>query len=347
MGDIYTTFSNCIISKGSKRSIISDIQCKNYFFIPNSIADTLRKKGFKKDEITNCYGESAFRFLIENAIIFNCESNNLNLFPSFNLTYESPNVIENAIIDRDDENYDDIEVIIKELDILFCESIQVRFKNAVSGNFIHELVNLVEETSIESIELILPYSNDFSNRKVEEFIEISTRLTSIIFFSSERDLVRQQKQATVIYYKKHINPIKDCGCIKQSNFVSSIKFSSLANSYNTCLYKKVSFDTKGNIKNCLSMDIMYGNIFDSDLKEVIQSEDFQKLWHIKKDNIKVCKACEFRHMCMDCRTFIKDPNDIYSQPVKCTYNPYIAKWKGEDGYITVEEWQQQKKKEVL
>jgi hypothetical protein len=42
-------------------------------------------------------------------------------------------------------------------------------------------------------------------------------------------------------------------------------------------------------------------------------------------------------MCTDCRCFIKDPGNIYSQPAKCTYNPYICKWEGQDGYIPVEE----------
>ena len=42
-------------------------------------------------------------------------------------------------------------------------------------------------------------------------------------------------------------------------------------------------------------------------------------------------------MCTDCRVFIKDPENIYSQPAKCTYNPYIAKWQGEEGYVPVEE----------
>ncbi len=90
----------------------------------------------------------------------------------------------------------------------------------------------------------------------------------------------------------------------------------------------------------------YGNINDVDLKEVVDSKEFQKLWQIKKDNIKVCKDCEFRHMCMDCRAFRKDENDLYSQSAKCNYNPYIAKWKGQDGYITVEEWQSKKKAEI-
>ncbi|MDR2057516.1 MAG: hypothetical protein LBP83_04405, partial [Dysgonamonadaceae bacterium] len=51
-----------------------------------------------------------------------------------------------------------------------------------------------------------------------------------------------------------------------------------------------------------------------------------------------CKDCEFRYICTDCRAYLQDSNDIYSQPAKCNYNPYIAKWAGEEGYYPVEEW---------
>jgi radical SAM protein with 4Fe4S-binding SPASM domain len=81
----------------------------------------------------------------------------------------------------------------------------------------------------------------------------------------------------------------------------------------------------------------YGHISKTKIEEVIETPEFQKWWHIKKDDIDVCKDCEFRHMCTDCRAFIKDPENIYSQPAKCTYNPYICKWEGEEGYVPVEE----------
>jgi hypothetical protein len=57
-----------------------------------------------------------------------------------------------------------------------------------------------------------------------------------------------------------------------------------------------------------------------------------------KENIALCKDCEFRYMCTDCRAYIKDPNNIYSQPAKCTYNPFIAKWRDEKDYYSVEDW---------
>ena len=81
----------------------------------------------------------------------------------------------------------------------------------------------------------------------------------------------------------------------------------------------------------------YGNIKDTTLEEAINKPGFKDLWFINKDKIDVCKDCEFRYMCTDCRAFIKDPENIYSQPAKCTYNPYICLWEGQEGYVPVEE----------
>lgn len=35
---------------------------------------------------------------------------------------------------------------------------------------------------------------------------------------------------------------------------------------------------------------------------------------------------------------LKKSEKYLFQQAKCTYNPYIAKWKGEDGWVSVEEW---------
>ncbi len=85
----------------------------------------------------------------------------------------------------------------------------------------------------------------------------------------------------------------------------------------------------------------YGNIRDTKLEDVARDPEFQKLWFIHKDLIDVCRDCEFRHVCTDCRAYLKNPEDIYSQPAKCGYNPYIALWEGQEGFISVEEWREQ------
>ncbi len=39
---------------------------------------------------------------------------------------------------------------------------------------------------------------------------------------------------------------------------------------------------------------------------IVQSLEFQQLWHLNKDKINVCKDCQYRYMCPDCRAFTID-----------------------------------------
>lgn len=74
----------------------------------------------------------------------------------------------------------------------------------------------------------------------------------------------------------------------------------------------------------------FGNIKDTTLKEALSHPDFKKYWNITKDQIEVCKDCEFRHICTDCRAYTErthfDKDIDLSKPLKCGYNPYTNEW---------------------
>lgn len=70
----------------------------------------------------------------------------------------------------------------------------------------------------------------------------------------------------------------------------------------------------------------FGHINKTSLKNVSLKDEFINLWSINKDQVLVCKDCEFRHICTDCRAYLKDPSDLYSKPLKCNYDPYTAQW---------------------
>ena len=89
--------------------------------------------------------------------------------------------------------------------------------------------------------------------------------------------------------------------------------------------RKIAIDVKGEIKNCPSIPKSYGNVKNTSLLQVASEKDFQQLWQVKKDNIAVCKDCEFRHVCTDCRAFTED-GELYGKPSKCNYDPYTATW---------------------
>ncbi len=99
-----------------------------------------------------------------------------------------------------------------------------------------------------------------------------------------------------------------------------------AHHYNTCLNRKISIDAEGNIRNCPSMPQSFGNIKDTTLEEPLNHPDFKKYRNHKKDDIEVCRDCEFRYICTDCRAYLEDPHNEYSKPLKCGYDPYTGEW---------------------
>jgi len=118
----------------------------------------------------------------------------------------------------------------------------------------------------------------------------------------------------------------------------SINFETFSESqhHNACLNCKISVSKNGDIKNCPSMDNSYGNLSqDINLRNIIENKTFKRFWDISKDKVLVCKDCEYRYCCTDCRVFIDDLNNELSRPSKCNYNPYQGLWKGEKGYIDV------------
>jgi len=119
----------------------------------------------------------------------------------------------------------------------------------------------------------------------------------------------------------------NCGVIGPKHFNLNSSHITESQHHNTCLNRKIAIDAEGNIKNCPSMAKSYGNIRDTKLIDVVKNPEFQKVWHIKKDEITKCKDCEFRHICTDCRAYLENPEDMYSAPLKCGYDPYTCTWE--------------------
>ena len=75
------------------------------------------------------------------------------------------------------------------------------------------------------------------------------------------------------------------------------------------------------------MQKVYGHIEEYSLQAALTDPEFKSYWGITKDKINSCKVCEFRYMCSDCRAYVENPNDLYSKPLKCGYDPYTTKWE--------------------
>ena len=73
----------------------------------------------------------------------------------------------------------------------------------------------------------------------------------------------------------------------------------------------------------------------SDFYKFISSNAFKRLWSVKKDSTNVCQDCEFRYNCTDNRVPLEKEylSGEWYHESECDYNPYIGKWRGEEGYV--------------
>jgi SPASM domain peptide maturase of grasp-with-spasm system len=206
-----------------------------------------------------------------------------------------------------------------------------------------KLLNEVKKFKFRNLFLSLKFSYDFNSESIEKLLSNYAIIQKIIFYDAKIDsfTIFESTVASIVFTTKSINYNDGCGVVNKNHFVLNMMHFTESIKHNTCLNRKICFDSEGYIKNCPSMLRNFGNINEISLEEVIELPEFKYCWFINKDKIDVCQDCEFRHICTDCRAFIKNDQNIYSCPDKCHYNPYIAKWKDEDEYIDVENWRKE------
>ncbi|MDR0829082.1 MAG: grasp-with-spasm system SPASM domain peptide maturase [Prevotellaceae bacterium] len=316
-------FSNIIFTKGATRTFAVDIQHNKFWFVPNSMCEFLENYNHKtKDEIFADFEKSDHEivkeyldFLQKNLIAAFLPKENVKNFTEFNLTYHSPYLFENVIVDID-KNFN-LEILQK-LDKIKIPYIQIRFLDKI--NF--EILQILENLSFISVEIIINFEN-FNENDFEKYPKIS----KIFVYNSSKNNIKELHNKQFIY--KKLANFECCGLVTKQTFSLTTSHICLSQKHNSCLYKKLYISTIGEIKNCPQAK-SFGNILDFSTQEILdllQNKEITKCWNITKKEILVCQDCEFRNVCTDCRYFLQDKNNQYSKPANCSYNPYSAEWK--------------------
>ncbi len=333
----FKLFGNCIPVKGATRSVICDMQRNRMRFIPNLLYDILTSQNNKTVEETkktydgqyNAGIDAFFDLLIKEE--WGPLTNEPECFPELNLEWDSPFKITNAIVDVGENSKHDFKEIISQLNDLACEALQIRCYREVTESELYEFIAPAYDSRLKSIELLLKYNEKITKGYLTELILKHKRIRHIIIHSSPfNETFKLEEQLFIaVYSKQAIDSCSHCGVISQSYFAANIPLFTESQKHNTCLNRKISIDENGEIKNCPSMERSFGNMGDTSLHSALAHKAFKELWEINKDQIEVCKDCEFRHICTDCRAYITNPENKYSKPAKCTYNPYTATWEDE------------------
>jgi|GEM_PF-59300 len=313
------------------RSIICDLQRSKFIFISEGLYEILTThknkevsyiKNYYKQEINKII-DKYFTFLLDNEYGFWCDSEDIDNFPEINFKFESPELINNAIIDVDIDIIVNYNKIFNELDLLRCKFIEIRsFKVININELLSRILIFTKNKIFRNITIYLNYySNIIQEITESNILSEYSCISEIIVHSSPINEISNKK---IVLTKSILKSENDCGKICIENFSINITTFSEAGKFNTCLNKKISIDSTGNIKNCPSLNNSFGNIKNSSLIEIANSKKFQFLWRINKSEINSCKDCEFRYICTDCRAYVQN---TYDKPVKCKYDPYEGKWK--------------------
>jgi SPASM domain peptide maturase of grasp-with-spasm system len=330
--EVFQLFANCLPVKGARRSTICDLQKQRMRLIPNDLYEILTdcaglptteiKRRFDgNDEIIDDY----FTMLTEESYGFWCDEP--ELFPKLDLSWERPETITNAIIDVDRSSKHDYSSLLQQLDELGCQAVQIRAYDELSLAELEEILLLCERHRLRHVDLVIKYHPELTAEALKEFCvehQIISRLT--VHSSPQKSRSKVDPFSIVIdYYTLPVTP-SSCGIISPRFFSMTVEHFTEAQSFNTCLNRKIGIAANGEIMACPAMGQSAGNAGSTKLKSAVKDPQLVQIGGITKDQIAVCRDCEFRYVCTDCRAYRQDAADPYSKPAKCTYDPYTATW---------------------
>jgi SPASM domain peptide maturase of grasp-with-spasm system len=318
----FVLYPSCIIVDGRKNNAIYDLQRNEVYSVPlyfislfsvdsNYGTKYINIEKFKKTEIKN-----VLKILSQKDIGYFC--NELPPFCQINTNHFGfGNTISNFLIDINNNSSYSLKKVNDCINDLFCESLEIRYFGDVNTNKVISDLAYFSDSTLRSITLSLGLKED-----VEDFVstimETNERVFKIQLFEQKTNEVKRIYDLFLIYNTNKLLDEFSCGNCTEYNILAQTQFYIESLHYNNCLYKKVAIDKNGFVKNCPALQEHFGHISEiSDIKSVVQSQNFQYLWNLKKDLIDECKECALRYACHDCRAILKEPDNVLSRPLKC------------------------------
>lgn len=300
-----------------------DVQRNDVHFIPNDFAERLSKSPLYEHDPMDEVTAACLDYLIENDLGHFVKD--IEQFPCLAMEYEHPGNLSNAIIEISEKTNFDFARLFSSLSDSGVKAIELWIYRDMDSLALESLLQDIKPTRIMNVDICLPFSEKWAFVPFEHIFLSMQRIFSITLFGASIDSVKNVAGRQVILTKEKLDA-RQCGKIHTHCFSCNIKTFSESQHFNTCLNGKIAITDEGQVKNCPAMKETFGTVDDC-LDDIVRNPLFQKFWNIRKDSISVCRDCEFRHVCTDCRAFLANPEDLYSQPLKCGYDPYTTEWQ--------------------
>jgi SPASM domain peptide maturase of grasp-with-spasm system len=336
----FNLFSDVLVTKGASRILISDLQRNISEIYPLELYDIIESlKHHSVEDLLKSYDEESqeiiheyLDFFLEKEYGFFSQNDWDKNFLPLSYEYKENDLLSNIFIEMVDLAI--LHKIKSSIENLEIKHIIIFSKKNLSLDELVEIDNLFKNSPVSSIEIYSPYHSSINIDFIQNLNQNTLRFHNIVFYNCNQEpfkIIKNTFNFTLSFLNENLK-ISSCGKVSLDYFNTNINKVLEAINYNSCLYKKIGIDAQGNIKNCPSMCKAFGNIENTTLEEVLNKENFKKYWNITKDNIEVCKDCEFRYICTDCRAYTErihsneDGIDT-SKPLKCGYDPYSGEWE--------------------
>lgn len=305
------------VIRGYIRCCIYDLKRKEYELVP---LETLKLiKLIEAKELRECFDiihkedRDWIFFFLSKEYLLEIPSIVYENFIPLSLEWDSPFLINNAIIHCNN----DFTLIKKILSYAICKHIQLVCES--KDRLISILENDIKGSNFHSVEVII--EEELSKSEIDQLLSKYIILTNVFI----------KKKSINFSENKFFTPF----------FFNNIDFFTESQSWNLFYNRKLIINNNGNIISSYDEKFILGSIVDiktkKDLLNLINNKYFNDKWSISKDKCSVCKDCEFRYMCFDNRLPLLSIEKNYYFEIECSYNPYIAKWEGEEGYRTLAE----------
>lgn len=322
--EYFLFFQNCILVKGIKFVSICDLQRNEIYKFDSSFYDIFNFP------INYPPDDNLFKEILDNLISLELGflTYTPHSFPKINNTWKSPEVLTNGIIELSKTNVSFMQSLSIQLERLLIRNLELRITEPIPFDQFKNVIDYLIKGPVRGIDIYF----DFDNEELEFFesfykmMKTTPRIQFVLVGSCKNLDNKPFEDKRLFFTNDKIVRNLFCGNIGTTLMSNNISTYSESLHHNSCLNRKISIDSEGNIKNCPSMSESFGNIRDTSLEDAIEKSGFKKYWDINKDKINVCKDCEYRYICTDCRAYVEDPEDILSKPLKCGYNPYIGEW---------------------
>lgn len=127
--------------------------------------------------------------------------------------------------------------------------------------------------------------------------------------------------------------VAEYGVSVQPKFRVDAKMLEHYTSGHSCLAGKITITDTGEVYPCIfARSHSLGNTRrQGGLDPVLHGAGLQRVWNTTKDDVMVCRDCEYRYVCFDCRPLSEgvaagQADFLHAPYPRCSYNPYTGEW---------------------